>query len=130
MIKLNEQIVEQNHFPDGSLRCKIPMTPYTNPFDGVEREILIKDGVTITWYYENDSEFFKLHDGNGYVVTEKLNTDSGEAEIYFCEKNSKKYILKYYFKKNFFITSKFFSINFKISLYINPLSNNICRNIV
>lgn len=39
---------------------------------------------------------------NGYVVTEKLNTDSGEAEIYFCEKNSKKYILKYYFKKNFF----------------------------
>lgn len=33
---------------------------------------------------------------NGYVVKEKLNVDTGEAEIYFCEKDSKKYILKYY----------------------------------
>ena len=50
---------------------------------------------------------------NGYVVTEKLNTDSGEAEIYFCEKNSKRYILKYYFKKNFFsdIVEKLKSLN-------------------
>ena len=61
MIKLNRQIVEQNHFPDGSLRCKIPTTLYTNPFDETEREILIKDGVTITWHYENDSEFFTLY---------------------------------------------------------------------
>lgn len=63
MIKLNEQVVEQNHFPDGSLRCKIPMTLCTNPFDvdDTEKELLIKDGVTITWHYESDSEFFTLY---------------------------------------------------------------------
>lgn len=39
---------------------------------------------------------------NGYTITKKLNTNSGEAELYFCEKSGKQYILKYYYKKTIF----------------------------
>ena len=47
MIKLNEQIIEQNHFPDGTLlmKCK--------PEQG-------KIG-TIIWQYESDAELFALY---------------------------------------------------------------------
>ena len=51
----------------------------------------------------------------GYIITKKLNTSSGEAEIYFCEKASKKYILKYYYRKNIFsdLEKKLKSLNHK-----------------
>lgn len=53
-------------------------------------------------FEENDSSktngFLNIGEKiNGYVITERMNTDSGESEIYFCEKNQKTYILKYYF---------------------------------
>ena len=34
---------------------------------------------------------------NSYVIKAKFLTTSGEAEIYLCEKENKKYVLKYYF---------------------------------
>ena len=45
MIKVNDQIVEQNHFPDGTLLIK--QFPYDTKH-------------IITWKYENDSELFTL----------------------------------------------------------------------
>ena len=52
---------------------------------------------------------------NGYTITERLNTSSGEAEIYFCEKDGKKYIFKSYYKKNIFsdLKEKLTSLNHK-----------------
>lgn len=52
---------------------------------------------------------------NGCVITKKLNTDSGEAELYLCEKSNKLYILKYYYKKNIFndLAEKLTSLNHK-----------------
>ena len=47
MIKLNEQIIEQNHFPDGTLLMKCNAEPG-------------KCG-TITWQYESDAELFALY---------------------------------------------------------------------
>ena len=35
-----------------------------------------------------------------YVVKNRLNTNSGEAEIYICEKEGRKYVLKYYYNFN------------------------------
>ena len=49
MIKLNGQIVEQNHFPDNSLFIKaIPMLASYNAH------------ILIDWYYENDAELFTI----------------------------------------------------------------------
>lgn len=39
---------------------------------------------------------------DGYVVTDRINKASGEAELYYCEKNSKKYVLKYYYNRTIF----------------------------
>ena len=39
---------------------------------------------------------------DGYVITKKISASSGEAELYICEKNSKEYILKYYYNKTIF----------------------------
>lgn len=52
---------------------------------------------------------------NGYKITQKLNTDSGEAELYFCEKKSKRYILKYYYKKTIYsdLSEKLLSLKHK-----------------
>ena len=47
MIKLNGRIIEQNHFPDGTLLMKCNAN---QGFAG-----------TITWQYENDSELFALY---------------------------------------------------------------------
>lgn len=47
MIKLNGQIIEQNHFPDGTLLMKHYETSY-------------KLHEHIEWFYENDSELFAL----------------------------------------------------------------------
>lgn len=47
MIKVNEQIVEQNHFPDGTLLMKY-------------KAEIGKIG-TITWQYESDAELFTLY---------------------------------------------------------------------
>lgn len=47
--------------------------------------------------------FYNIGDKiSGFTITERLNTSSGEAEIYFCEKDGKKYILKSYYRKNIF----------------------------
>lgn len=47
MIKVNDQIIEQNHFPDGTLLMKYK----------VERGNV----GTITWQYESDAELFTLY---------------------------------------------------------------------
>lgn len=54
MIKLNGEIVKQENFPDGSLRCKIPEV--TDIFGDISIPII---GV-ITWHYESDAELFTL----------------------------------------------------------------------
>ena len=52
---------------------------------------------------------------DGYVIKDKISTSSGEAEIYYCEKDSKTYILKYYFNKTIFsdLEEKLKSLNHK-----------------
>lgn len=47
MIKLNGQIVEQNHFPDGTLLMKCDANKHAVS--------------TITWQYESDAELFALY---------------------------------------------------------------------
>lgn len=47
MIKLNGQVVEQNHFPDGTLLMKCNPDKYAVS--------------TITWQYESDTELFALY---------------------------------------------------------------------
>lgn len=47
MIKLNGKIIEQNHFPDGTLLMKCDPNKYAVS--------------TITWQYESDAELFSLY---------------------------------------------------------------------
>lgn len=46
MIQLNEHIISNDRFPDGTLLMKLPFSP--------------KPSNEIHWYYENDAELFKL----------------------------------------------------------------------
>lgn len=46
MIKLNEHIISNDRFPDGTLLMKLPFSP--------------KPSNEIHWHYENDAELFKL----------------------------------------------------------------------
>ena len=46
MIQLNEHIIGNDRFPDGTLLMKLPFSP--------------KPSNEIRWYYENDAELFKL----------------------------------------------------------------------
>ena len=99
MIKFNGKIVEQNRFPDGSLRCKIPMTSYINSLDNIEVELFLRNGGTITWHYENDAEFFTLYCLRKalkkvnlvlpYVPHSRMDRIKNEDEVftlkYFCE---------------------------------------------
>lgn len=48
MIKVNSTVIEQNHFPDGTLLLK------TEDFRGY------KDSVKIEWHYESDAELFTI----------------------------------------------------------------------
>ena len=51
MIKVNGIIIEQGHFPDGTLLTKLD--PYDNSLvDGVD--------IVVEWHYENDAELFTL----------------------------------------------------------------------
>lgn len=34
---------------------------------------------------------------NSYIIKNRMNTNSGEAEVYICEKDNQKYVLKYYY---------------------------------
>lgn len=43
----------------------------------------------------------KVGKSKDFVITQKLNTNSGEGELYFCEKDDKKYIFKFYTRKIF-----------------------------
>lgn len=47
MIKINGNIIEQNHFPDNTLFLKLDPLYSTDPLD-------------INWHYENDAELFTL----------------------------------------------------------------------
>ena len=46
MIQLNEHIISNDRFPDGTLLMKLPFSP--------------KPSNEIRWHYENDAELFKL----------------------------------------------------------------------
>lgn len=52
MIKVYDMIIEQNHFPDGTLLAKL--NPYTSQF------LTETSTINITWNYENDAELFTL----------------------------------------------------------------------
>lgn len=46
MIQVNGNLIEQNHFPDGTLNIKLPT--------------ITKSAIDILWNYENDAELFTL----------------------------------------------------------------------
>lgn len=50
MLKWNTALIEQNHFPDGTLHMEIPL-----------KEALSYPVQMITWKYENDAELFALN---------------------------------------------------------------------
>ena len=52
MIKLNGQVIEQKHFPDGTLLMKLD--PQSDEFE------MDRGAIRIDWYYENDAELFTL----------------------------------------------------------------------
>lgn len=88
MIKLNGQVIEQNHFPDGTLLMK----HYEASYKSIEH---------IEWFYENDSELFALiclrnHLGDRNVYLEmpyiphaRMDRVKNKEDIftlkYFCE---------------------------------------------
>ena len=47
MISINNQVLTQNHFPDGTLNLKTP-------------EIDSSSDIAISWNYENDAELFTI----------------------------------------------------------------------
>ena len=51
MIKVYDIVVEQNHFPDGTLLAKL------NPYD---EKFQTEADITIFWHYESDAELFTL----------------------------------------------------------------------
>lgn len=51
MISVNDIVVEQGHFPDGTLLTK---------FDPTNEAFNWKDGICVSWRYENDAELFTL----------------------------------------------------------------------
>jgi ribose-phosphate pyrophosphokinase len=51
MIKVNNILIEQGHFPDGTLLTKFD--PYNDKFKW-------QDGIAVDWHYENDAELFTL----------------------------------------------------------------------
>ena len=51
MIKVNNKIIEQNHFPDGTLLMKL---------DPNDAEAASGADIVIEWHYENDAELFTL----------------------------------------------------------------------
>ena len=56
----------------------------------------IKEVNLVTNSEQFTGSFYNIGDKvNGFTIKEKLNTNSGEAEIYFCEKDGKKYIFKF-----------------------------------
>lgn len=76
----------------------------------------IKEVNLVTNSEQFTGSFYNIGDKvNGFTIKEKLNTNSGEAEIYFCEKDGKKYIFKSYYKKNIFsdLKEKLTSLNHK-----------------
>ena len=50
MLKWNATLIEQNHFPDGTLHMEVPL-----------KDILSYPVQMITWKYENDAELFALN---------------------------------------------------------------------
>ena len=51
MIKVNDILIEQGHFPDGTLLTK---------FDPYNENFKWEDGIAVNWHYENDAELFTL----------------------------------------------------------------------
>ena len=51
MIKINGILIEQNHFPDGTLLTKFD--PYSENFNW-------EDGICIDWHYHDDAELFTI----------------------------------------------------------------------
>ena len=54
MIRLNGRVVEQSHFPDGTLLMKV------NPYKGEFKIDRSRSPIIIDWHYENDAELFTL----------------------------------------------------------------------
>ena len=89
MIKLNGQVIEQNHFPDGTLLMK----HYEESVKGA--------GEHIEWFYENDAELFSLiclknslgnrsvHLHMPYIPHARMDRVKNKEDIftlkYFCE---------------------------------------------
>jgi ribose-phosphate pyrophosphokinase len=51
MIKVNDIVIEQNHFPDNTLFMRF------NPYN---ENLFWEDGLVVDWHYENDAELFTL----------------------------------------------------------------------
>lgn len=63
---------------------------------------------------------------DGYVINKKINTSSGEAELYLCEKDSKRYVLKYYYDRTIFsdLEGKLKSLNHQNVLKVFAAGKN------
>ena len=57
MIKINDKLVTQAHFPDNSLRIE---TEYTSSIFDLSWLGKTANTKTITWHYEDDSELFTI----------------------------------------------------------------------
>ena len=57
MIKINDKLVTQAHFPDNSLRIE---TDYTDPTFDLSWMGMPPSIKTLTWHYENDAELFTI----------------------------------------------------------------------
>lgn len=90
MITVNDVIIEQNHFPDGTLHLNLPHTLLDTP----------TQYINISWKYENDAELFTLISIRGhfnkqlaklympYIPHARMDRVKAESDVftlkYFC----------------------------------------------
>ena len=63
MIQINSYEVKQETFGDGTLKCDISEIDRL-----LENDALIREAITISWEYDNDTELFTLISLNDYII--------------------------------------------------------------
>ena len=114
MIKINDKLVTQAHFPDNSLRIE---TDYENPI--LNFNWFGETAKKLTWHYENDAELFTV-----ICIRKHFNTEDMILEMPYCPHARMDRVKS----SNEFFTLKYFadtinSLNFKEVRILDPHSN-------
>lgn len=122
MIKINDKLVTQAHFPDNSLRIE---TDYTDPAFDLSWMGMPPSIKTLTWHYENDAELFTI-----ICIRKHFNNQDMILEMPYCPHARMDRVKN----KNDFFTLKHFadvinSLNFSEVRIYDPHSN-VCTALI